>query len=107
MKTEKLWALYLIRTACNRLYTGVTTDMARRLRQHQSGKGGAKWLRNKGPLSLVYQSEYFLCRSCALRLEKRVKRQSRLVKEKMVRCRPGRSELVAFMLSATRSTPPQ
>ena len=40
-----LWSLYLIRTADNRLYTGITTDVARRFMQHQSGKG-AKALRN-------------------------------------------------------------
>lgn len=40
------WFLYLIRTADNRLYTGITTDVPRRFRQHQAGKG-AKALREK------------------------------------------------------------
>jgi putative endonuclease len=44
-----LWSLYLIRTADNRLYTGITTDVARRFMQHQSGKG-AKALRGKANL---------------------------------------------------------
>ncbi|MGP6213224.1 DNA damage response exodeoxyribonuclease YhbQ, partial [Escherichia coli] len=45
------WYLYLIRTADNKLYTGITTDVERRYQQHQSGKG-AKALRGKGELTL-------------------------------------------------------
>ena len=33
------WFLYLVRTADNALYTGITTDVARRFLQHQTGKG--------------------------------------------------------------------
>jgi putative endonuclease len=44
------WFLYLIRTADNRLYTGITTDVARRFCQHQDGKG-AKALREKANCS--------------------------------------------------------
>jgi predicted GIY-YIG superfamily endonuclease len=44
------WFLYLIRTADNRLYTGITTDVPRRFRQHQAGKG-AKALRGKATCS--------------------------------------------------------
>ena len=43
------WFLYLIRTADNRLYTGITTDVSRRFCQHQTGKG-AKALRGKGEM---------------------------------------------------------
>ena len=45
------WWLYLIRDNQNRLYTGITTDVIRRFRQHQKGTG-AKNLRGKGPLHL-------------------------------------------------------
>lgn len=49
------WYLYMVQTANGMLYTGISTDPQRRLRQH-SGEltGGAKALRGKGPLSLVY-----------------------------------------------------
>ncbi len=50
------WFVYLIRTAKGLLYTGISTDPARRLRQHQGElAGGAKALRGKGPLQLVWQ----------------------------------------------------
>lgn len=45
--SDSLWHLYLLRTASGMLYTGITTDVARRLTQHQAGKG-AKALRGKG-----------------------------------------------------------
>jgi putative endonuclease len=48
------WFLYLVRTADNALYTGITTDVARRFLQHQTGKG-AKALRGKGNYSWPFQ----------------------------------------------------
>ena len=48
--------LYILRCGDNSLYTGITTDVARRLAAHQSGKG-AKYTRGRGPLTLVYQGE--------------------------------------------------
>jgi putative endonuclease len=54
--TKTNWFVYLIRTAKGQLYTGISTDPARRLRQHQGElTGGAKALRGKGPLQLVWQ----------------------------------------------------
>lgn len=48
--------LYILRCGDNSLYTGITTDVARRLAAHQSGKG-AKYTRGRGPLTLVYHEE--------------------------------------------------
>ena len=48
--------LYILRCGDNSLYTGITTDVARRLAAHQSGKG-AKYTRGRGPLTLVCQEE--------------------------------------------------
>jgi len=47
------WQLYLIKTAAGLLYTGITTDVTRRLAQHECGRG-ARALRGKGPLALGY-----------------------------------------------------
>ncbi|AAR28885.1 ORF121 [Leucania separata nucleopolyhedrovirus] len=95
-KVPRLYALYIIRTSKNTLYTGVSTNVVRRLQQHRSGRASLNG-GGKGPLLLVYQSEYFMCASCAIRLEKLVKRQSRLVKEQMIAHKPSREELVSFM----------
>ena len=80
------WFLYLIRTADNRLYTGITTDVSRRFCQHQTGKG-AKALRGKGELQLAFH-----CaagdRSLASKLELKVKKLSKAQKELLVKAAP-------------------
>jgi putative endonuclease len=76
------WYLYLIRTADNALYTGITTDVARRYQQHQRGKG-AKALRGKGELTLAFSAPVG-DRSLALRAEYRVKKLTKRQKERLV-----------------------
>ena len=76
------WFLYLIRTADNKLYTGITTDVERRYQQHQSGKG-AKALRGKVELTLVFSAPVG-DRSLALRLEYRIKQLTKRQKERLV-----------------------
>jgi len=80
------WYLYLIRTGGGALYTGVTTDVLRRLEQHRRGRG-AKALRGKGPLTLAFQ-----CpagdRGNALRWEYRIKQLTRTQKEQLVASQP-------------------
>lgn len=76
------WFVYLIRTADNRLYTGITKDVERRFTQHQSGKG-AKALRGKGELSLAFAKEVGE-HSLALRLEYQIKQLTKRQKERLV-----------------------
>ncbi|CAG9295085.1 putative endonuclease [Celerinatantimonas diazotrophica] len=75
--------MYLIRTVSNSLYTGVTTDVARRFAEHQNGHKGAKYLRGKGPLTLVY---YTPCQSKqhAFSWESFIKRWPKSTKEALV-----------------------
>ena len=76
------WFLYLVRTTDNALYTGITTDVARRFLQHQTGKG-AKALRGKGELQLAFSAAVG-DRSLALRLEYRIKQLTRTEKERLI-----------------------
>jgi len=69
------WWLYVIRTASGSLYVGISTDVARRLAQHERGEG-ARSLRGKGPLALV-ASWRVGTRVEALVLEARMKQLSR------------------------------
>lgn len=78
-----LWFIYLVRTAGNALYCGITTDVSRRFMQHQTGKG-AKALRGKGPLELVWSYPVEEGKSAALKLEHRVKALSKPQKEALV-----------------------
>ena len=77
------WFIYMVRTASGLLYTGISTDPLRRLRQHQSGKG-SRALRGKGPLTLAWQQAIGE-KGAALRLEYRLKQQSKAFKERLVR----------------------
>jgi len=73
------WHLYLVRCAGGALYTGISTDVERRFEQHRLGQG-AKFLRGRGPLELVFREEVGR-RGEALRTELRVKalpRESKL-----------------------------
>ena len=84
MSTNSLWFVYMLRTSKGVLYTGITTDVERRLAEHQSGKAGARSLRGKGPLQLVWQCP-MLNRSTASKLEAALKRLSKTNKERIVR----------------------
>lgn len=54
----KNYYTYIVRCADNSLYTGYTTDLKRRLRQHNEGTGGAKYTRSRRPVELVYFEKY-------------------------------------------------
>ena len=79
------WFIYLIRCADGTLYTGITTNVSRRFAEHQSdAKGkGAKYLRGRGPICLVYQKAVG-SRSLAAKLESRIKKFSKKKKEALV-----------------------
>ena len=79
---DNSWKLYILRCGDGTLYTGITTDVEKRLEAHRTGKG-AKYTRGRGPLELVYREE---CgdHSTALKRELEIKKLSREEKEKMI-----------------------
>lgn len=82
--TAAPWFLYMVRTAAGQLYTGISTDPARRLRQHNGElRGGAKALRGKGPLLLVYQ-QAMTDRAAASKAEYQLKQLSKAAKERRI-----------------------
>lgn len=76
------WKLYILRCGDGTLYTGITTDVEKRLEAHRTGKG-AKYTRGRGPLELVYREE---CgdHSAALRRELEIKKLPREEKKKLI-----------------------
>lgn len=78
------WSVYLIRCADGSLYTGITTDVERRLAEHEHGDKGARYLRGRGPLTLVYRREIG-DRSDASRVEHRFKRLTKAEKERCLK----------------------
>ena len=80
------WSLYLVRTAEGSLYTGVSTDVKRRLSEHENKdkkNKGAKALRGKGPLTMVFKIVVGN-KSDALMLEYKIKQLSRIDKERLI-----------------------
>jgi putative endonuclease len=78
------YVVYILRCADDTLYTGITTDVARRIRQHNGQLvGGAKYTRDRQPVQLVYSSLHET-RAHALQCEYRIKQMSRLEKLKMI-----------------------
>lgn len=74
--------VYILRCADNSLYTGYTTNLARRLVVHNSGKG-AKYTRSRLPVRLVYYEEVST-RSEGLKLESSIKKLTKEKKEDLV-----------------------
>ena len=83
MSANRPFSLYILRCADGTLYTGIAADVARRIDEHESGPRGAKFLRGKGPLELVFE-ETAGDRAEASRLEYRVKQLSRAGKLELI-----------------------
>lgn len=77
-----MWYLYILRCGDGTLYTGITTDVERRLEAHRQGRG-AKYTRGRGPLELAYQEECGT-HSEALKREYAVKQLTREEKENLI-----------------------
>lgn len=73
------WTVYIIRSDDDSLYTGVTTDLERRFREHRDLRSGAKYFNGRKPREVVY-SESGHDRSSACRREAAIKKLSRAEK---------------------------
>jgi putative endonuclease len=79
-----MYYLYILKCADKTLYTGITVDLARRVREHNSSGLGAKYTRARRPVKIVF-SKKFRNRSAALKAEFRVKQLSKYEKLCLVR----------------------
>ncbi len=78
-----MYYLYILECSDKTLYTGITTDLARRVGEHNLSKLGARYTRARRPVKLLY-SKKFKNRSAAGREESLVKKFSRTEKLKLV-----------------------
>ena len=74
-----MYFVYIIQCNDQTLYTGITTDLDRRIEEHNSSKLGAKYTKVRRPVKLVYSKD-FINRSEASKEESRIKKLSRLEK---------------------------
>ncbi|RJO58902.1 GIY-YIG nuclease family protein [Candidatus Parcubacteria bacterium] len=79
-----MYHLYILKCKDKTLYTGITTDLKRRLREHNSSMLGAKYTKSRRPVELVYNKE-FRTRSAATKAEARIKNLSRVEKISLIK----------------------
>ncbi|MBF0196376.1 MAG: GIY-YIG nuclease family protein [Planctomycetes bacterium] len=79
------WFVYMLRCADDSIYTGISTDVDRRIEEHNGkGKKGAKALKGKRPVKLAWKSEKLSSRGEASKLEYALKKLRKTEKERIV-----------------------
>jgi putative endonuclease len=104
-RPESRWSVYMLRCSDGSLYTGIATDVPRRVAEHGSGAKGSRYLRGRGPLELVLQSEVG-DRSLATRTELRIKRLSKYAKEELIASNDVLQELLSELRAPLESAHP-
>jgi len=77
------WYVYIVQCADRSYYTGITTDIDRRIDEHNGAKTGARYTRAKRPVRLVFSREA-RDRSHASKLEVAIKKLSRRQKADLI-----------------------
>jgi putative endonuclease len=81
----KEWFVYIVECSDSTYYTGITTDIIKRIETHNSKKG-AKYTRSRTPVTLKYSNK-FENKSEASKEEYRIKQLTRLEKEQLWNCK--------------------
>jgi len=86
MKTgyHQTWFLYVVHCDDGTLYSGVTTDVSRRVNEHNKSKRGAKYTKSRRPVRLVFWMD-FCNRSTAHKAEHHFKKLTRKDKEEIIK----------------------
>jgi len=81
-KQKNKYFVYIVQCRYGTYYTGYTNNLDRRIELHNNGKG-AKYLRGRGPVELVFVKEYSDCKK-AMSEERRIKNLTRKQKEQFI-----------------------
>lgn len=79
-----MYYTYIVECADQTFYTGITTDLERRIQEHNENDRGAKYTRTRRPVKLVFSCQ-FKSRSAATKEELRIKSLSKKEKKALVR----------------------
>ncbi|MDP2720477.1 MAG: GIY-YIG nuclease family protein [bacterium] len=79
-----MYYLYILECSDQTLYSGITVDLERRVKEHDSSELGAKYTRGRKPVKLVFSKE-FQNRSQASKEESRIKKLSREEKLELIK----------------------
>jgi len=78
-----MWHLYVVKCGDDTLYTGITTDITRRVNEHNASSRGAKYTKTRRPVTLVYSKAY-PNKSLAMKAEYRFKQLTRVEKLNLI-----------------------
>jgi len=83
MYSDTPWYVYMVLCRDGSLYTGIAKDIEKRIKEHNSGRTGAKYTRSRRPVKLVYQ-EKVLSRSDASKREYIIKQMTATGKKALI-----------------------
>jgi len=83
LTTNKPWFVYIVEAENGHLYTGITTDLARRFKEHQAKQKGARFFHTSPAREMVYHEQH-VDRSSASKRESAIKKLSRPAKIKLI-----------------------
>jgi len=83
---DRSWFLYVVQCSDDTLYTGVTTDLSRRMHEHNTTARGAKYTKARRPVKLIYWVGHEN-RSTAQKAECQFKKLTRVQKEEIIKGR--------------------
>jgi putative endonuclease len=78
-----MYYLYILQCADKTFYTGITTDVQRRVAEHNDTKLGAKYTASRRPVTVVYEKK-FKNRSLASKEEARIKKLTKAQKLELI-----------------------
>ncbi len=100
------WYVYLLRCGNEALYTGIATDVSRRLAEHRETNGkGAKYLRGKDPLHLVFKKAIG-AKGLALSVEDCIKKLPKARKEALIKQEDMIEQIIAQAVKASGQVQP-
>jgi putative endonuclease len=76
MSLKESWTVYIVETESGKLYTGITTDLDRRFKEHLEKKRGAKFFSISAPKQILFQENHSNRSEASIR-EAEIKRMSR------------------------------
>ncbi|MFH1283791.1 MAG: GIY-YIG nuclease family protein [bacterium] len=83
-KRTGIYYVYILECSDGTYYTGYTNDIKNRVREHNNSKRGARYLRGKRPVRLVWRKKYRYYK-LAVQEERRIKNLRRWQKERLIR----------------------
>ena len=98
----KFYYVYLLRCSDKSIYTGITSNLEKRVLEHSEGKHPKSYTYSRRPLELVYFQE-FTCPDHAIEFEKKIKKWSRLKKEALIQENFNKIQIYSECRNATHS----